>query len=795
LDGQIRAAGLHAPVEVIFDGFGVPSIYARDADDAWFVAGMMHARDRLWQMELYRRVTMGRLSQILGESTLPIDKRFLALGLRAAAEAEWSRAQPQVRTALERYAAGVNAVAGPLSLRQRPLEFQLLGVTPTAWSPVDSLAVGRLLAFRLAENHHAELVRAALTTKLGFEAAQQLAGRYPPDAPTVLGGIATSSDTSSAGTSGTWPGIESATASGASAAIARSAWPSGLEWLSPTARRGNSNNWVVSGKRTKTGRPILANDPHLQIEFPSAWYEMHLVAANLDVIGVTIPGVPFVLLGHNARVAWGMTNTGADVQDLYLERFDVAGKRYFSRGSWQNAEVSAVDIPVRGGRLETFEVWRTPRGAVYAAPGLDWEAPPAWLTPAGREPGEQRAYVLRWDVVSGDVAASFEALNRAADWNSFVAAVDGFSVPSQNIVYADVDGNIGYAMSGRVPVRSGGDGTFPSDGAAGAGEWTGSASPGSSLRVFNPAAGYITSANNEIIRGSSITRDWAAPFRASRLDSELARGQGLDLEAMAALQNDRRSLAAERVMAGLPGAIEEAKRRGADAAASLEALMRLSSWDRIVDDRPVVTLYEIFEQFLWRRAFEDEMDTPLFRVFFEWAGAERWSGLYTILGDRQSRWWDDVGTIDTRESRDDIYLLAAGEADEEMKAVYGADASWGDVHEARFTHPIGNAARPLDWIFSAGPVPVTGDGTTVMRVSFNRLRPYGAWEHPSWRQLFDVGQWDQARVVLPTGQSGHVLSPHRFDQNDRWRQGQYRPQPFSRSAVDAAAAHRLLLTP
>jgi penicillin amidase len=490
-----------------------------------------------------------------------------------------------------------------------------------------------------------------------------------------------------------------------------------------------------------------------------------------------------------------MTNTGADVQDLYLERFDVAGKRFFSRGAWQNAEVSAVDIPVRGGRVETFEVWRTPRGAVYAAPGLDWQEPPAWLTPAGREPGEQRAFVLRWDALTGDVAASFEALNRATDWPSFLAAVDAFSVPSQNIVYADVEGNVGYAMSGRVPVRAGGDGTFPSDGASGAGEWTGSVAPSSSPRVFNPASGYVTTSNNEISRGSAVTRDWAAPFRASRLDAELAKGQGLDLDAMAALQNDRRSLAAERVLAGLPGAIEEAKRRGADAAPSLEALMRLSGWDRVVDERPVVTLYEIFEQILWRRTFEDEMDTPLFRMFFEWAGAERWSGLFTVLGDRQSRWWDDVGTIDRRESRDDVFVLAAGEADEEMKAVYGADARWDQVHAARFTHPIGNAARPLDWIFSAGPVPVSGDGTTVMRVSFNRLRPYAAWEHPSWRQVFDVGQWDQARVVLPAGQSGHIMSPHHFDQNELWRQGRYRSQPFTRAAVDAAAAHRLLLTP
>ena len=800
LDGQVTVSGLEAPVEVIFDRYGVPSVYARDAADAWFVAGMMHGRDRLWQMELYRRVTLGRLSEILGETTLPIDKRFLSLGLRAAAESEWSRVQPPVRMALERYAAGVNAVVGPMTLRQRPLEFQVLGVTPTAWTPVDSLAVARLLAFRLAENHHAELVRAALTARLGVEVAQQLAGRYPPDAPTIVGGPAVadrSPDPAAAPLLARVPGPSNDAQDAVAARPPERPFPAGLDWLSVTARRGNSNNWVVAGSKTKSGRPILANDPHLQIEFPSVWYEMHLVAASLDVAGVTIPGVPFIVLGHNARVAWGMTNTGADVQDLYLERIDVAGKKFFSRGTWLNASVSAVDIPIRGGRVETFEVWRTQHGPVYAAPGLDWEAPPAWLTPAGREPGEQRSYTLRWDVMSGDIANSFEAINRASDWTSFLAAVDQFSVPSQNIIYADVDGNIGYAMSGRVPVRAGGDGTFPSDGATGAGEWTGSLDPSSTPRVFNPPGGYIVSANNEIERraGMLITRDWAAPFRAQRLSGELAKGQGLDLDAMAALQNDRKSLAAERVLAGVPGAVEEAKRRGPDSATALETLLRLGSWDRVVDNRPVVVLYQIFEQILWRRTFEDEMDGALFRAFFEWAGAERWAGLFTIVGDRQSRWWDDIGTIERKETRDDIYVLAAGEADEEMKAVYGAAAGWDHIHRARFTHPIGNAAAPLNWIFSRGPVPITGDGTTVMRVSFHRLRPYEAWEHPSWRQLFDVGQWDQARVVLPAGQSGHILSPHHFDQNDLWRTGEYRSQPFTRAAVDAAAAHRLLLTP
>ena len=804
LEGQLPLNGLHAPVEVLIDQHGVPAVYARDADDAWFAAGVLHARDRLWQMELYRRVTLGRLSEVLGEDTLPIDKRFLTLGLRDAADAEWQRASPEVRTALERYSAGVNAVMAGMSGRLRPLEFQILRFSPSPWTPVDSLAVGRLLAWRLAENHQAELVRGALASKFGEEAARLLAGRYPADGPAIL---ATSSSPVNTATGGTkvpplQPPLEPTQEGGTKVPPlqieSRSEWPEGLRWLHPGARRGNSNNWVIAGRKTKSGRPILANDPHLQIEFPSVWYELHLVAAGLDVIGVTIPGVPFVAIGHNARVAWGMTNTGADVQDLFVERIDVGGKRAYSRGGWSPVQVVTANIPVRGrSQPFPFEIWKTRNGPIFADVGFDWEAPPSWLSPEGRTNEERRAYSIRWDS-SGDLASAFEQINRATDWDSFTAAMASFTIPSQNIVYADVDGNIGYAMSGRVPVRSSGDGTFPVDGTSGAGEWPKAISSEALPKVFNPASGFVASANNEVDRALNtlITRDWASPFRATRLHEQLSKAAGFDLDAMMALQNDRKSLAADVILDGVDEAVASAK--GRDQEAQWVAVLELlSKWDRIVDERPVVSLYEAFEDAVWRRTFSDEMEEPLFRAFYEWAGAERPAGLYAIIGDAQSRWFDDISTVERRESRNEIFLLAARDAEELLDAEWGSDSrrSWDRVHAARFEHPLAGAAFPLRWLFNRGPVPITGDGTTVMRVSWNRLRPFAAWEHPSWRQVLDAGQWDQSRVAHPTGQSGHPLSRFYFDQNETWRQGRYRLQPFSRAAVSAAAQYRLMLVP
>ena len=782
LDGQVTVAGLRSPVEVLIDEHGVPAVYANDESDAWFAAGVLHARDRRWQMELYRRVTMGRLSEVIGNRTIPLDQRFLTLGLREAAKAEWERAAPQVRTALERYSAGVNAATASMVGRMRPIEFQMLGITPPDWEPIDSLAVGRLLTWRLAENHHAELVRAALTAKFGEASARFLTGVYPSSAPSIL-------QTST----GTAPVTRNET--GGSSA---EPWtiPPGLEWLSSNARRGNSNNWVLAGGRTKGGRPILANDPHLQIEFPSVWYEMHLVAAGLDVVGVTIPGVPFIALGHNARIAWGMTATGADVQDLALERIDVGKKRAMYRGEWVPIDITRADIPVRG-RSEPlpFEVWKTRNGPIFAADDLDWEAPPSWLSPDDRPDEERKAYSIRWDL-GGDLATAFEAINRAGDWTSFTNAASFFSVPSMNIVYADVDGNIGYAMSGKLPVRAAGDGTMPADGNS-AQAWTGSIEPGALPRMFNPASGLIYSANNEIDRSFNglITRDWVAGFRASRLRDELTKAQGVDLDTMAALQNDKHSVAADIVLAGVADAIKTARAKDGEAATA-SLLDQLAKWDRVVDSRPVVSLYEAFEDALWRRTFVDEMDDVLFLKFYEWAGAEKPAGLYSIINDRNSPWWDDITTVEKKESRDDIFMLAIRDADEKLDGDYGGDSKrgWDRVHGARFNHPLG-AALPLRWFLSRGPVPVEGDGTTLMRVSWNRLTPFAAWEHPSWRQLFDVGEWDASRVAMPAGQSGNPMSPFYFDQNELWRTGQYRTQPFSRGAVSAAAKYRLLLVP
>jgi penicillin amidase len=396
------------------------------------------------------------------------------------------------------------------------------------------------------------------------------------------------------------------------------------------------------------------------------------------------------------------------------------------------------------------------------------------------------------------MAGALEALNRASDWPSFVAAVERFDMPSQNFVYADVDGNIGYALSGALPLRTSGDGTRPADGWTSDGEWQDRIATSSLPRVLNPGSGFVTSANNEIDRSwpDLITRDWAAPFRAMRLTSELSQSAPMDLDRAALLQTDVRSIAATRVLVGVVDALAAARRRQ-EPRPVIDLLERINAWDRIVDGRPVVSLYEAFEHALWRRTFVDEMGEPLFSRFYEWAGADRYAGLYSIISEPRNRWFDDVTTTDRRELRDDMFLLAASDALERLREQYGdeSDWAWSQIHVARFEHVLGRAAGPFGWLFNRGPVQMIGDGTTVLRVGYDRTRPFEASTIPSWRQIIDVGHWDQSRVVLPAGESGHPLSPHYFDQNERWREGRYHTQPYTRAAVERARAHRLLLTP
>ncbi len=739
-------------------------------------------------MELYRRAAAGRLSELLGEATIAVDRRFLTLNLRHAAELEWSRTPADIRQSFERYAEGVNA-AMSVGWSRRPIEYQLLRLTPEPWTPVDSLSIGKLFAWRLGENRMGELLRYDLMGELGGRVAELLPG--PPEwAPTILEPVG--SKFSVLGSQFSVLGSRFANAGASSGAVPREIATSpiaqspndlpGLEWLSADAH-AMSNSWVVHGSRTATGRPLLANDPHLVLEMPSVWWEMHVVSDTLNVAGVTIPGIPFVIIGHNARVAWGLTNVGADVQDYFVEQLDPSRGHYRSGDGWLPLASRRHRIRVRGRSAPIeVEVRSTPRGPVLSAEGWRDVAPGEALPDA--TPGET-ALAFKWDaILLGESAAAFDALARARGWDDFLAGVRRFAAPAQNFVYADVDGNIGYAMSGLLPVRSRSDGSLPLPASSGDVDWRGSIDLGRLPAVLNPPSGQIVTANNEVDRSfpSPMTRDWVAPFRARRILSLLGDARNLDMRAMEGIQADITSLSADWILdhVEIPDEVRE-----------------LREWDRRVDDRPVSALYEAFEEALWRRTFADEMPSPLYDRFYRYAGNERFAGLRAIVSDGNSPWFDDRTTLDRIEKRADIARAAGADAVGALRARFGDAAGWrwSEIHAITFRHSLAGGGRVLDWFFSRGPVPLVGNGTTVSKTTTNLRRPYETSEGASYRQILDIGNWDASMAVNTTGQSGHPSSPHYFDQNALWRDGRYHPQPFSEQAVEAATTYRLELLP
>jgi penicillin amidase len=438
--------------------------------------------------------------------------------------------------------------------------------------------------------------------------------------------------------------------------------------------------------------------------------------------------------------------------------------------------VSGRDSPI------VFEVRSTRHGPVLSSD--DWDEVYAGDLPLSERLGGT-VLALKWQpVLEANSSAAFDQLARAGNWDAFVDAVRQFSAPAQNFVYADVDGNIGYAMSGLLPVRSGSDGVLPLSGASRDADWHGWVDPSRLPAVLNPASGQIVAANNQVQRGLGylITRDWAAPFRAQRIAALLGDRRGLDVAAMREIQADIISPSADRVLKAveLP-----------------ESMKELRTWDRRVDSRPVSLVYEAFEEALWRRTFADEMSGPLYERFYRYAARERLVGLHAVIADRQSPWFDDRSTANVVETRDDVVKRAADDALAGLRGRYGEPAGWrwDEAHAIKFSHPLSGGGRVLDWFFSRGPVPVSGHSTTINKTTTDLRRPYATSEAASYRLILDVGVWDASLGVNITGQSGHPLSPHYFDQNGLWRQGQYRALPFTRPAIESATVSKLELVP
>jgi penicillin amidase len=657
VSGEVSLPGLHDPVEVMRDGMGIPHIYAQDEHDLFMAQGYVHAQDRFWQMDFWRHIGAGRLSEMFGESQVETDAFIRTMGWPRLAEQEWEAADTEVKGILQAYADGVNAYLSEHKGSRLSLEYAILKLTngsyePEPWLPVHSLTWAKAMSWDLSGNMDDEIRRAVLLPQLGEERLADLYPAYPDENPVIV------PDFQLAGSP--FPGSPPADYPAVRAPLNRVlARVEALNRLTGGGQRGlGSNNWVVAGSRSASGKPILANDPHLAIRIPSIWYEngLHCQPAGdscrFNVVGFSFVGLPAVVIGHNDRIAWGVTNAGPDVQDLYLERLNPDNPdQYEVNGNWESMAVREETIVVAGGPPVTIRVRQTRHGPVLS--DADEEMGALADGTAGAE-GGPLAGSLRWTALqpSTNLRAALH-IDLAQNFDEFRDALQDWDVPSQNFVYADVDGNIGYQMPGRVPLRSSGDGSFPVEGWTGRGEWTGTIPFGDLPYAYNPPSGFIATANNRAVDEPYpylLTTMPDLGFRAARI-VELLQGQETwTPEAMRQIHADTYNAAAPDLVPVLleldfhqPGQASDE----ADAATKLETIVaELGSWDFHNDpgSRGAATFNAIWRHLILR-TFGDDLPEG-------WLPGD--DVAIVIVGDLLAApgapWWDDLRTpaLETR---------------------------------------------------------------------------------------------------------------------------------------------------
>jgi penicillin amidase len=799
--GTVQVEGLSAPVEIYRDGYGVPHIYAGTVEDLFFAQGYVHAQDRFWQMEFWRRIGSGRLSEYFGEATLDADLFMRTMGFARIAEEEYAQSDAETRRAIDAYAEGVNAYILGRKPAQLGFEFALLGmqgveVEVEPWTPVNTLTWAHVMSYDLGGNMDAELYRLDVMREVGAEMLADLMPAYRDDFPYIVSGDelgqmgGTRSDAARA----------LAYLSNVNTELVGGFDPSRGLALGKGAGVG-SNNWTISGDLTDTGTPLLANDPHLGIQMPSIWYEVGLHCAPktddcpLDVRGYSFAGAPGVIIGHNDRIAWGLTNVNPDVQDLYVERLNPENiNQYEVNGEWVDMETVYEEITVQGrDKPVVLPVRETRHGPIIT--DLGGFADYAHVGSTGESP-EITALALRWTALEPN--QTFRAvllLNKAQNYDDFREALRYFDSPSQNIIYADVEGNIGYQMPGIVPIRANGDGSLPVPGWTDDYEWVDFIPYDELPRAFNPEKGYIATANQPVVDETYpylilYEPDFDQGYRARRIVEMLeADPDGISIEDIQAIQGDNLDGFAPELIPYLEDISLDDPR--------LEAARdRLLAWDgQMPMDSPEAALYGYFWVALIESTFQDELPEYLSPD----DGSSTRTIFHNLLQDPGNPWWDDITTGET-ETRDDILARALEEGYAAGVAALGDnldDWRWGEVHTALFANQtFGQSGIGLiEGIFNRGPVAVGGGSGAVNATGWEPADPFGVTMLPSMRQVIDLGDLSNSLMMHTTGQSGHPAHCHYDDFIDPWRLIDYHPTLWLRADVETASREHLTLVP
>ena len=802
VDGTLVVPGIGNPVEIVRDADDIPHIFASTRLDALYGLGYVHAQDRLWQMEFQRRIGHGRLSEIFGKATVPQDRFLRTIGFGRAASTAWNRLAPEWRSQIEAYVAGVNAFIE--SHRGRlPPEFALLRFEPQAWTGIDVLVWVKMMAWDLSANRSYELMRLDMMARVGPARTAELLPRYPdaglsiltPDAvrtiplpPPAHGGGSPkhpAGETTGGRDAGSW-----------SAAFASALWDGDgsvrnllLGGTRPEAL--GSNNWVVDGTLTASGKPMLANDPHLGTHVPSLWYLAHMSAGDFDVIGATLPGAPAVAIGRNRFIAWGETNVAADVEDLYREHLDPSGRNAEFRGTFEPLRIIQETIAVSGGPPVTIEVRVSRHGPLISdALNANNAASDRDPKPASFEP-----LAFRWTALEDEdnTVAAFLGLNQARNWDEFTAALRAFVVPSQNFVYADVDGHIGYYAPGRIPIRAKGDGSIPADGWRGEMEWTGWIPFDQLPHVYDPPEHLVITANQRPAPPPYphlITVDYPEPYRARRLH-ELIRGRDkLTPDDFRSMQADRQSLHARTLVPVLLQHVQP------ETSADRHAIDSLRRWNfEAQGDSAAAAIFQAWFLRLAPAIAGDELG-PL--------ALDSYDGRFTYitrfvvytLADDNSPWCDNVQTS-KHETCAEAVTAALHEGIAALTEKLGGDLArwrWDAVHRAVFPHQGLDAVGLLRPLLSRS-TPSAGDWSTVNAAPVDIDHPFEQREVPGYRQIVDLSPANDSRFLDAVGQSGHFLSTHYDDFLPDWRDVRHRRMRMERGDIEKDAIGHLTLRP
>ena len=810
IDGQIKAEGLDGAVDIYRDAMGIPYIYASTSHDIFFAQGYVHAQDRFWQMDSWRHIGSGELSKMFGSGQVETDTFLRTLGWRQTAEAEWEGLGPEPKAILQAYAEGVNAYLKDHKDTALSLEYSILGLlspdyTLEEWTPIHSLTWGKAMAWDLRGNMGEEIERAVLLKTFTPEQVQQLFPDYPNDHPVIVNKIGDGQ------ASNTLPGSQPANINFASLPLDSLADNASLldAALGPWSDGIGSNSWAVSGDLTDTGMPYLANDPHLGIQMPSIWYQVGLhciektAECPFEVGGFSFAGVPGVIIGHNNQIAWGFTNTGPDVMDLFIERVNPENpNQYEVNGQWVDFGIREETIQVTGSEAVVIEVRSTRHGPVISdayGPLKDQGDPKdtefeAFKDRAGVDLPENYVIALAWTALTP--STPFEAIwgfDKAQNWEEFRKAASGFHVPAQNLIYADVDGNIGYQMPGDIPIRKNGDGTLPVPGWTDEYEWTGFIPFEELPYTFNPVEGYIVTANNQVPPNDYpylITKDWDYGFRANRIAGMIKNAGGkIDIPYLQGMQADSYDALAA-IFAPLLLDLNPAS----DLAPALDTLKDWDYQDRA--DSISASVFNAFWRALLKNTFDDELPER-----YQTDGGSRWNEVMRNMAKNPNDpFWDDKTTSDVTENMNDMLKKSFADGITELKGIFGKDMStwkWGDLHAATFRNStLGESGVFLiEDLFNRGPFPTGGGDTLVDATGWSVKDGYETNWLPSMRMLVDFSDLNNSLTVHTTGQSGHAYHKHYADMTPLWAGIQYYPMWWEQESVIKDSEGHLQLIP